>query len=80
MSGVENAALFERLMEIHSNPPILYFGFNRLMYTWDTSCGGLFPLLLLSQFLTTYRLSPRFPARDCLISRIMEIARPSSTS
>ena len=24
----ENAALFERLMEIHSNPPILYFGFN----------------------------------------------------
>ena len=29
-SGVwsENAALFERLMEIHSNPPILYFSFN----------------------------------------------------
>ena len=24
----ENAALFERLMEIHSNPPILYNGFN----------------------------------------------------
>ena len=24
----ENAALFERLMEIHSNPPILYYGFN----------------------------------------------------
>ena len=24
----EHAALFERLMEIHSNPPILYFGFN----------------------------------------------------
>ena len=23
----ENAALFERLMEIHSNPPILYYGF-----------------------------------------------------
>ena len=24
----ENAPLFERLMEIHSNPPILYYGFN----------------------------------------------------
>ena len=24
----ENDALFERLMEIHSNPPILYYGFN----------------------------------------------------
>ena len=24
----ENATLFERLMEIHSNPPILYYGFN----------------------------------------------------
>ena len=24
----ENAALFERLMEIHSNPPILYYGFK----------------------------------------------------
>ena len=24
----ENAALFERLMEIHSNPPKPYYGFN----------------------------------------------------
>ena len=24
----ENAAMFERLMEIHSNPPILYYGFK----------------------------------------------------
>ena len=24
----ENAALFERLMEIHSNPPKLYYGFK----------------------------------------------------
>ena len=24
----ENAALFERLMEIYSNPPILYYGFK----------------------------------------------------
>ena len=24
----ENAALFERMMEIHSNPPILYYGFK----------------------------------------------------
>ena len=28
-----NAALFERLMEIHSNPPILYYGFNFINYT-----------------------------------------------
>ena len=27
----ENAALFERLMEINSNPPILYYGFNVLV-------------------------------------------------
>ena len=31
----ENAALFERLMEIHSNPPILYYhGFNSIITTW----------------------------------------------
>ena len=24
----ENATLFERLLEIHSNPPILYYGFK----------------------------------------------------
>ena len=28
MSWSENAALFERLMEIHSNPPELYYGSN----------------------------------------------------
>ena len=30
MSGLwsENAALFERMMEIHSNSPILYYGFK----------------------------------------------------
>ena len=26
--NVGNVALFERLKEIHSNPPILYYGFN----------------------------------------------------
>ena len=26
----ENSVLFERLMEIHSNPPILYYGFKQL--------------------------------------------------
>ena len=29
----ENAALFERLIEIHSNPPILYYGLNWQMGT-----------------------------------------------
>ena len=28
----ENTALFERLMEIHSNSPKLYYGFNNLGY------------------------------------------------
>ena len=26
----ENTTLFERLMEIHSNPPKLYYGFNKI--------------------------------------------------
>ena len=25
---IENAALYERVVEIHSNPPILYYGFK----------------------------------------------------
>ena len=25
----ENAAIFKRLVKIHSNPPILYYGINR---------------------------------------------------
>ena len=40
----ENATLFERLMEIHSDPPILYYGFS--MYTLSS-------LLLLSLLLLT---------------------------
>ena len=27
----ENAALLERLMEIHSNPPKLYYGFKNIV-------------------------------------------------
>ena len=30
-----NAALFERLMAIHSNPPILYYGFKQALDPWD---------------------------------------------
>ena len=37
----ENAALFERLMEFHSNPPILYYGINwdffHILYSFSTS-------------------------------------------
>ena len=29
--GFENTTLFERLMEIHSNPPILYYGFKTII-------------------------------------------------
>ena len=28
----ENTALFERLMEIHSNSPKLYYGFNAFLF------------------------------------------------
>ena len=40
----ENAELFERLMEIHSNPPILYYGFKIIMImigiiTWNETMG-----------------------------------------
>ena len=30
MCWSENAAIFERLMEIHANPSILYYGFNHI--------------------------------------------------
>ena len=33
MSGVKNTALFERLMEIHSNSPKLYYGFKGLSHS-----------------------------------------------
>ena len=45
----ENAALFERLMEIHSNPPILYyedilqlffFSFHSLTFFLGGGAGG----------------------------------------
>ena len=29
----ENAGLFKRLMKIHSNPPILYYGFDRKFWS-----------------------------------------------
>ena len=41
MSGLwsENAALYERFMEIYSNPPILYYGFNQ-QDSHAPSCKG----------------------------------------
>ena len=48
MSGCENTALFERLMEIHSNSPKLYYGFNAMDFCefrseeamfFDTQCA-----------------------------------------
>ena len=38
----ENAALFERLLEIHSNPPILYYGFNIQLTNWILSNGKFY--------------------------------------
>ena len=37
MSGVKNTALFERLMEIHSNSPKLYYGFNVNLFYVDNN-------------------------------------------
>ena len=42
----ENAALFERLMEIHSNPPILYYGFNDISKYFDKSLSNLLKILM----------------------------------
>ena len=44
----ENAALFERLMEIQSNPPILYYGFN----SWSQFCYLKVVWKLLQVFLS----------------------------
>ena len=45
----ENAALFERLMEIHSNPPILYYGFNPLTMMPEKSQAGVYGDCVLYQ-------------------------------
>ena len=53
MSGVGMLHVFERLMEIHSNPPILYYGFK----LWFQS------LVLQGLYLFIDNLSPslRYP-------------------
>ena len=38
----ENAALFERLMEIYTNPPIIYYGFKSLVKCVYSSIRHLF--------------------------------------
>ena len=52
MSGVKNTALFERLMEIHSNSPKLYYGFKRTNYAklcMSPSLDGIMPESVISQ-------------------------------
>ena len=39
MSGVKILALFERLMEIHSNSPKLYYGFKKGL---SRDVGGIY--------------------------------------
>ena len=34
----ENTAVFERLMEIHSNSQKLYYGFNNMMQRYKNTC------------------------------------------
>ena len=43
----ENTALFERLMEIHSNSPKLYYGFNNVSIR---ECSSIFQLLKRSLY------------------------------
>ena len=45
MSGVRIAALFERLMEIHSTPPKLYYGFKGNIEYLQNSMRHILPLL-----------------------------------
>ena len=48
----ENTALFERLMEIHSISPKLYYGFKRSDYAnlcMSPSLGGTLPEYVISQ-------------------------------
>ena len=40
----ENAELNERLMEIHANPPILYYGFNMGKHACVCACIGVRPM------------------------------------
>ena len=47
----ENAALFERLMEIHSNPPILYYGFKTVL----SKCSISFKIMWLFENLFAYQ-------------------------
>ena len=47
----ENAALFKKLMEIHSNPPILYYGFNIILIQFTFS---FHPTLLDTRALMLY--------------------------
>ena len=42
MSGVRMLHLFERLMDIHSNPPILYYGFKTTLAGMPTLQKGLY--------------------------------------
>ena len=50
----ENAVLFERLAEIHSNPPILYYGFKVPKYIFAEFCVSV----LLAQHLYFSTLLP----------------------
>ena len=51
----ENTALFERLMEIHSNSPKLYYGFKCSPYfDRDLSCVDVF--VLMETFHISYTL------------------------
>ena len=52
----ENTALFERLMEIHSNSPKLYYGFKPLAVNIFSMCG-IFPLLDADDIFNFYEMA-----------------------
>ena len=48
MSGVRMLHFFERLMEMHSNPPILYYGFNSIL-NLDVQYNAVYPVLAVAK-------------------------------
>ena len=79
----KNAALFERLMEIYSNPSILYNGFNQILTCTCFSfffCGPIFFFLLGTAFLHSHRLLGPVPWSTLVSRSISPLASVSSSS
>ena len=79
----KNAALFKRLMKIHSNPPILHYGF---MDIWMCQClmtlmlthllvgplAGLHPTLIEGEVILE-EVEQQVPQHPCLLQVILQV-------